>query len=234
MKRNHADEPDYYAAVERHFVSLRGSPLFITPGEWHLIHRWKEQRIPLRVVIQALDQAFQRKRSARPIKRLSYCRQTVEASFRRFREAMAGASDPGVSSDSDRSSQVTSYLRELLESLRSRRAAIEAEHPSLAPLARTLGDCAEALESTFRGELTAETLTGIETELAHWDEILCAGAEQSLDAEERRRLLQAAERALGDYRTRMPAEVYRSAVESAFRKELRRRFALPALSLFYL
>ena len=58
-------DEDYFAAVEAHFVERRGSPLFITPGEWFLVSRWEEQGIPLRVVQEGIDRVFERPRDVR-------------------------------------------------------------------------------------------------------------------------------------------------------------------------
>ena len=83
-------EGNYYGSVEDYFVERRGSPLFITPAEWFLIFRWEEQGIPLPVVKEGIDRVFERPKTRAKPRKLGYCRQTVEATFRRFREVSLG------------------------------------------------------------------------------------------------------------------------------------------------
>ena len=89
-------EGNYYGLVEDYFVARRGSPLFITPAEWFLIFRWEEQGIPLLVVKEGIDRVFERPKTRTKQRKLGYCRQTVEAGFRRFREVSLGASERGL------------------------------------------------------------------------------------------------------------------------------------------
>lgn len=226
-------EEDYYAVVEKHFVTLRGSPLFITPREWQLIHRWRQQQIPLRVVTQGLDRAFERERPQRPIRRLSYCRQTVESSYRRFREAIAGSQPGSIPSRPTQDVQdVRVFLerlnRELLESAKK----LEPAHGALANEVRRVSS--RLLVLLEQNSLDAAGLAELEQELDAFDKLLVEAAEAALGAEERERRLDEAERSLGDYRSRMPDDVFRSALRSAYLKRVRASFDLPALSLFYL
>ena len=226
-------EEDYYRAVEKHFVALRGSPLFITPQEWQLVHRWRESEIPLRVVNEALDRAVergQRKPRNRPLK-LSYCRPTVEAHFRRFREALVGevGRDRATERQADRE-KLAEYLRKLRDALVERRAHPEDTVPELLAV---LDRSAARLSALAEGLQGPEGLAGIETELDALDTELVETAERALAGETRERLRREAEQSIQDYRSRMPDAVFRSALESAFVKKVRASSRLPALSLFY-
>ena len=224
---------DYYAAVERHFVSLRGSPLFVSPAEWQLIHRWREAQIPLRVVKQGLDQAFANRKPHRPIRRLSYCRQTVEATYRRFREAVAGAGSgaPRSYEQAVGSNEVPRYLEQLIGKLETVRQGLEDSHAAL-------DDATERAITRLKtlNEPTDEPigLEALERELRALENELFEAAESALGSEDRAACREAAERSLADYRGRMPAEVHESALRSAYLKRVRARFDLPPISLFYL
>ena len=229
----HEDDGDYYAAVEKHFVALRGSPLFISPREWQLIDRWRQQQIPLRVVKQGLDQAFERSKPNRPIRRLSYCRQTVEANYRRFREAVAGS--PSVEErDGTDPTDVQAYLARLKGELA--RAAEKAGAAS-PPLVDAIDDAVsrlDALASRQAHQADAMGLDEIEQELDVVEKSLLEAAESVLRPEDQCRCSDEAERSLRDYRARMPSEVFESASRAAYLKRVRSIFELPPLSLFYL
>ncbi len=232
--RVNEETEDYHAAVERHFVALRGSPLFVSPREWQLIHRWREAQIPLRVVKQGLDQAFANSKSRRPIRRLSYCRQTVEASYRRFREAVAGVGKAGRETEkqtTDEGSDIRDYLERLAKELAVVRENVD----------DTRFPMCEAIDRTVRrlSALNEETrepirLDDLERELETLEGALIEAAEAALEPKERETCRDAAERSLRDYQARMPADVFESALRRAYLKRVRSRFDLPALSLFYL
>ena len=225
----HGEDEDYYAAVEKHFVALRGSPLFISPREWQLIHRWRQQQIPLRVVKQGLDRAFEKSRPNRPVRRLSYCRQTVEANYRRFREAVAGSSPPDAPSGTD-PSDVQAYLSRLRGELAEVGERVDGASRVLVD---AIADGIRRLDALA----SDETLMGvdeIEQELESVEQNLLAAAESDLTPADRQRCTDEAERSLQDYRARMPSDVFESASRAAYLKRVRSIFGLPPLSLFYL
>ena len=236
MDESRADEvtEEYYAAVERHFVALRGGPLFVSPAEWQLIHRWRETQIPLRVVKQGLDQAFANRKPHRPIRRLSYCRQTVEASFRRFREAVAGGGKTGGGKETlpaDGGSHVREYLERLAGHLAGLREKMDASRSHLRDVIDRTAKRLGALQEETNDPIQLDRL---ERELEALEAALLSAAESVLAPEEREICRHAAERSLRDYRARMPEDVFRSALRSAYVKRVRSRFDLPPLSLFYL
>jgi len=233
-ERSGDEAEDYYAAVERHFVSLRGSPLFVSPAEWQLIHRWRETQIPLRVVKQGLDQAFANRKSHRPIRRLSYCRQTVDASYRRFREAIAGAGQAGPGMEertAEGRSNVHDYLNRLVMKLvAARHGMTDVRSPMREAIDRAVKQLS-ALDEASKEPLGLDEL---ERELGALEAALIETAESVLEPAERAACREAAELSLRDYRDRMPKDVLESAQRSAYLKRVRSRFDLPALSLFYL
>ena len=226
----HGEDEDYYAAVEKHFVALRGSPLFISPREWQLIDRWRQQQIPLRVVKQGLDRAFERSKPNRPIRRLSYCRQTVEAHYRRFREAVAGSSAVEERNGTD-PHDVEAYVSRLKEELVR---AAEKLDVAKQPLVDAIETAVHRLDALGLDKTDAMGLEEIDQELDAVEKDLLAAAESVLPSEDRQRCLDDAERSLRDYRARMPADVFDSASKAAYLKRVRSIFGLPPLSLFYL
>jgi biotin-(acetyl-CoA carboxylase) ligase len=210
-------ESGYYEEVESYFVSRRGSPLFITPSEWDLVWRWEQLGIPLEVVKEGIDQVFDRPKALSRPRRLGYCRQTVEAAFRRFRESGVGAR-AGTADEEDGGG---------LTNIASRLRALSEEKPVLAPIFERDAEAIRAL-----GERAGMTSGEIERELAAIDQNLIADAEAALDTSTRGALRREAETSLEPYRERMPEKVYRSALESAYRRRLRRKLGIPTLSLY--
>ena len=39
-------EATYYQSIEEFFVSHRGDPLFLSNADWHLIRKWRQDRLP--------------------------------------------------------------------------------------------------------------------------------------------------------------------------------------------
>jgi hypothetical protein len=215
---------DYYAEVESHFVARRGSPLFITPSEWDLVWRWEQLGIPLAVVKEGIDLVFERPKAQVKPRRLGYCRQTVEAAFRRFREASlggrAGAMAEEGSGASSHLAEISSRLRELAAEWAERRRE----------LAMLLERTSDALASL--AERPDEAYGEIERELAAVEARLMVETESILGGAVREELRQEAEASLESYRERMPEKIYRAALESAYRRRLRRKLGLPTLSLY--
>jgi BirA family biotin operon repressor/biotin-[acetyl-CoA-carboxylase] ligase len=213
-------EPGYYQEVESHFVARRGSPLFISPSEWDLVWRWEQLGIPLEVVKEGIDRVFERPRTALKPRRLSYCRQTVEAAFRRFREAgLGGRGKAAEEGDSGAAARI--------EEIAARLAELGPERAGLSPLGERTAAALRSLAAR-----ADETPDAIERELGALDGTLLAEAEKVLDEAERSELRRGAESSLESYRERMPEKVYHAALESAYRRRIRRKLGLPTLSLY--
>ena len=206
------DEQGYFGDVEAYFIERRGSPLFITPAEWFLVSKWEEQGIPLHVVHDGIDRVFERPQAAAKPRKLGYCRQTVEAAFRRFREVtLGGGQDRGPVEDRFDAAAHLSRLASKLSRL--------AVAPELAARVRALGGVGENLQRI------EDALTAIDDELVEF-------AEDALDENDRDALLSEAGASLASYRDRMPDKVYQSALKSAYRRRLRDKAKLPRLSLY--
>lgn len=201
---------NYYGAIESYFIERRGSPLFITPAEWFVIAGWEEDGIPLRAVKDGIDRALERpRRGSRPPK-LTYCRQSVRAEFRRSREIQLGGRED--TRPAETAPDTATHLSELA-------ARLEGSHPAVA----------KGVEALARSK---HSPSAVETALEALDEEMIAATEATLDPDLRARLEAAAARSLESYREKMPDQVYQKAVTSAYRKRLRAAMGLPLLSLY--
>jgi biotin-(acetyl-CoA carboxylase) ligase len=223
-RRGVNDEDNYYAEVESYFVGRRGSPLFITPGEWDLVWRWEQLGIPLEVVKEGIDRVFERPKTLSRPRRLGYCRQTVEAAFRRFREASLGGRTGG---EVEEGSGARSHLGEISARLRDLAAEWSDRNREYA---RFLERTADAVQSWC--ERGGEAQGEVERDLFALDDALIAGSEPVLGEAVRGELRREAEISLESYRERMPEKIYQAALESAYRRRLRRKLGLPTMSLY--
>lgn len=226
-KQGPLEEEDYYETVERHFVGLRGSPLFVTPKDWQLIHSWRTMEIPIKVVKEGLDRAFEKRKSSRPVRGLSYCRQTVESAFRRYCEALAGSRNK--SEEREEVVTIQRYLKGLATQLEQASQILKTSRQELSEVA---SQSARKLASLVKESVEQDSYQDVEALLKQVDEDLFGAASRSMSDEERRRCRLEAQKALEGYRSRMPEDVFSSALEVAFRKRVRSLLGLPTLSLF--
>src|SRR5712691_11805471 len=87
---------DYFLEIEGHFASRRGTPFILSGKDWALMQRWREEGIPLPIVIEAIDSVFEKNETSgrrKVISSLSYCRHAVKELWDERREIYAGAGE---------------------------------------------------------------------------------------------------------------------------------------------
>ncbi|HEY7699662.1 MAG TPA: biotin--[acetyl-CoA-carboxylase] ligase [Vicinamibacteria bacterium] len=217
-------DEDFYREVESYFVARRGSPLFITPSEWDLVWRWEQLGIPLAVVKEGIDRVFDRPKTLLKPRRLGYCRQTVEAAFRRFRDSGLGAR---AGATTEEGSGAAAHLNEIASRLRTLAAEWSNQGGELALSLERAADAVRSLS-----ERAPEAPVEVERELEALDGNLVAASEAVLGEAAREELRREAASSLESYRERMPEKIYRAALESAYRRRLRKKLGLPTVSLY--
>jgi hypothetical protein len=194
---------------------------------------WRDAGIPLRVVLQALDNVFASRSAShpsRPVLSLSYCQHAVKEAFDSWREAQvgapAGAAEPAAEpGPNETAGCLEGWARALLvaageshlagaslqrtaERLRQMAAAVQAvDPPSLAQMEEEL----ESLEDLLLDELLAE---------------LAPASRQELEEE--------AARELAPLEGRLTERAYRATFQVHLRARLRARHSLPRLTLYAL
>jgi hypothetical protein len=241
-------EPDpYYRAVEETFNRRRGAPLLLSPRDWALIGEWQSRPIPLRIVLQGIENCFdsfeRRNPGARRINSLSYCRQEVLALHELYlslHAPAAGRPDDGAASDGAaknvaiaRSADqvVARHLTRLVRQARASAAWASQAHidPLVGALASAIVDLKGMKRSLKSSALAPEVL---EAALSRLDAGLLEAARTALPPEEQARLEGDAVTEVGPAGPRMTAEAFRSTVQAASARLLRRRCRLPRLTLF--
>lgn len=230
---------NYFTEIEDAFVRRRGKHLFLSPLDWALMESWKQQQIPLHLVLRAIERAFDsfesrpRKRS---VKSLFYCQEEVEAQFAEWLESQVGAnatSPEGEERDESHFSRIAiqEHLRQRKEQLKQ----LVGAHQAKIEFAETVGRAMERIEeieedlargSEVNSRRVEDSLTGIERMLN--DALL---SNFPSDAE----LVKVEVKGeLKPYRAQIEKAVYQQTLDNLLLKRLRERFGVPRLSLFYL
>lgn len=230
---------NYFTEIEDAFVRRRGKHLFLSPMDWALMESWKQQDIPLHLVLRAIERAFDsfesrpRKRS---VKSLLYCQEEVEAQFAEWLESRVGANEPSPAEKQDDSSKhfsttaIETHLSEKKKILQHLLNA--AGDPNFSEtLARAIDRLSELqVEVTGANQVDArrleDSLTGVDRMLS--DALLLNEHEES------KVLMEEIKAQLKPYRSQMEKAAYDQTFNNLLLKRLRDKFGIPRLSLFYL
>ncbi|HKG80619.1 MAG TPA: hypothetical protein VKA78_14390 [Pyrinomonadaceae bacterium] len=228
---------NYFTEIEDAFVRRRGKHLFLSPLDWALMETWKEQGIPLHIVLRGVEKSFD-SYEARPRKRtmktLFYCQEEVESQYAEWIEARVGSSSGAAETDPDKTPFSVAAITEHLSRSRSSLSALanlRGEDDLSEALARAAALLAE-IENDFAGDATLDTrkledsLTGLERMLN--DSMLSVVTKTALDEVKNEIKDQ-----LKPYRAQMETAVYNQTFNNLLLKRLREQFTVPRLSLFY-
>ena len=207
---------NYFTEIERYYQSKRASFTLLSTLDWALIENWKEQGIPLDVVIKGVDRAFSR--SKRRINSLTYCVNAVAELAKEQKELRTEA--PEVPDHSRE--EVSRYLQDLAEKVR----ALESSLPEFASRFRSIRDAIRAEDGHSLRE-TEQVLGALEEKLVA---ILKVGADERTLLE----VKQDVDRSLAPFRRTMNVEQLAMIEQQLWRRKLMERFEVPRLSLFYL
>jgi hypothetical protein len=228
---------NYFTEIEDAFVRRRGKHLFLSPLDWALMETWKQQGIPLHIVLRGVERSFDSYESRprkRTVKTLLYCQEEVEAQFAEWVDARVGASEQTDRAETDNTpfsaGAVSEHLQrchsELVHLSKSRKEddLSEALSRAAALLQEISDDVTEnAVLDTRRLE---DSLTGLERMLN--EAMLAVITSTELDA-----LKSGVKDQLKPYRNQMESAVYNQTFDNLLLKRLREQFAVPRLSLFY-
>lgn len=71
----------YFLDIEAHFALRRNTPFILSAKDWALMKKWKDEGVPLPIVIEAIDSVFEKNETSgrkKTISSLSYCRHAVK------------------------------------------------------------------------------------------------------------------------------------------------------------
>lgn len=230
---------NYFTEIEDAFVRRRGKHLFLSPMDWALMETWKQQGIPLHIVLRGVEKSFDsyearpRKRS---VKTLLYCQEEVEAQYAEWVEAHVGSATGATAEpESDKTpfsfAAISEHLQRCHSSLSVLAQSRKQEDDLSEGLTRAVALLAD-IEKDFASGATLDTrkledsLTGLERMLN--DSMLSVASSGTLDE-----LKKIVKDQLKPYKAQMDAAVYKQTFDNLLLKRLREQFAVPRLSLFY-
>jgi hypothetical protein len=213
-------EAAYYQTIEEFFVSRRGDPLFLSNADWNLIRKWREARVPLRVVLRGIKDALDGHAHSfsrdQKVGSLAYCAREVEAARERWSLALSlGSLESGL--------DVPAILERFARDLRG--ACGLGAHAARA--------AAQAAEEISLGARQGR-LQDVEGWLAEQEAALVEAIRRDEGADGLREIEAETDRALAPYRDRMPARVLDRLRRDSIVRRLLERHGLPRLSLFHL
>jgi hypothetical protein len=197
---------NYFTEIERFYQSRRESFTLLSTLDWVLIENWKEQGIPLEVVLKGMDRAFSR--AKRKINSLAYCVRAVEQVCE---EQKGLAIEAPEVPDFDKN-EVTAYIKKLADQ-------VEAFDSGIGNSIRTVD--AEDLR------VAEQTLSALEEKLiatlkAGADDATMIALKRDVDSE------------LSPFRSTMSTAQLAMVEQQLWRRKLLEKYGLPRLSLFYL
>lgn len=220
----------YFSEVEEYFVRKRGKNLLVSPLDWALIEAWREQGIPLHIVLRGIDRSFENiqklgKKSTPST--LSYCHNAVMEAHQEYQESRIGKrdeSEEGQALDDQERSGILDMLENLNQALRDL-----PESPGL----KSVVDRMEKLTGDFKeaGEWHPAEL---ERELGSVSDSLVLILKENLDEQVLRNLDKDIKSSLKLYKKRVSKEIYKQLYDKQARQKVMDLFGLPEFSLMNL
>ena len=197
---------NYFTEIERFYQSKRESFTLLSTLDWVLIEGWKEQGIPLELVLKGMDRAFSR--AKRKINSLAYCVRAVEEVCEEQKELTIEAPElPDFDGN-----EVVAYIQKLANQVESIDMRI-----------------AQTIRTVETGDLKAaeQTLSALEEKLI---------AKIKVDADDKTMIevKRDVDGELNPYRSTMTAAQLAMVEQQLWKRKLLERFNMPRLSLFYL
>jgi hypothetical protein len=207
---------NYFTEIEQFYQTRRESFTLLSTLDWVLIENWKDQGVPLDLVLKGIDRAFSRAR--RRINSLAYCIKAIEEVIEEQKDTRVDRPElPVISKD-----ETSKYLTELATKV----DALSNVFPEFASKITEVATSVRAVDTgNFRE--AEQMLSALEDRLIS---ILRIAAEESVLLEIRRDV----ESELGPFRSTMTTDQLAMLEQQLLKRKLLERYNVPRLSLFYL
>ena len=207
---------NYFTEIENFYQSKRESFTLISSLDWVLIENWKEQGIPLEVVLKGIDRAFSK--AKRRINSLAYCVRAVDEVLHEEKETRIERPNlPEIPNDE---------VQKFLEKIAGRTSSLISSFPEFAPRIASISDAVRAVDSSNFRE-AEQILNALE-------EKLIAILKVASDESTMREIQGGVETDLAPCRATMTVEQLSMLEQQLWRRKLMERYNLERLSLFYL
>ncbi|MEO8054486.1 MAG: hypothetical protein ABI768_05005 [Acidobacteriota bacterium] len=224
------DEEAYATRVEEAFIAERGTPFLLSPKDWTLIRGWRENGVPVDVVVRAVREAFEKRRArgqAGKISSIAYCASAVEELWEMERRGLVGKARGIAAADANAPAREVS-LALLSKGLREPSKPFApggADEDFLGRVREKAAAKVDAIPREGPFEESEERLSAIEASLVK--EIL-----RGLPPKQKELVDSLVSSALGDVAGVSPAVVERMR-RALTRREVRLLLGLPALTLLH-
>jgi hypothetical protein len=207
---------NYFTEIERYYQSRRETFTLLSTLDWVLIENWKDQGIPLEIVLKGIDRAFSKAR--RRINSLAYCSSAVAAVIQEQKDLHTESPAP----PEFKPEEVQAYLDQLSERVRG----LEKPFPEFA---RRIASIADAIREQDVRDLRAgeNGLTALEEKLTS---LIKVAADESAMIEVQNDV----QSGLSPVRSKMTVEQLTMLEQQLWKRKLMERYGIPRLSLFYL
>ncbi|MGH9341662.1 MAG: hypothetical protein ACRD1R_19270 [Acidobacteriota bacterium] len=221
MKRNYFN---YFTEIEEYFIRKRAKSLLVSPLDWCLIELWKENGIPVHIVLRGIDRSFESAQDKRrkPPNTLFYCHPAILEAFEEYSQAMVGASPQDDPAENGHSSQpVLKFLDELAFSLKDRQSEV------FERAAERLGALMD--EISKRDEVLYEEIDQDLGKIGAW---LAEHLQKQIDPNQLKQIKKEVKKEMRLYKMRLSTELYERLERSYLDRRIRELFGLPEFSLF--
>jgi hypothetical protein len=219
MESSDATDDDYFLEIEDCFSRLRRTPFVFSGKDWALMKEWKDEGIPLPIVLEALEGCFSKSgegKRGRVVSSLRYCRHAVRELWSERKDLYVGREAGVVESDPK------SALEELGRTLE--------EAAAMAPVEVQAILRSSAMELLPLGH--ARGVPQIEEALLSLEDALFEQLEAALPADVRDSILRELDRQMMALPASADAAVVDRTRRANFKRLLRSRLQIPRLSLF--
>jgi hypothetical protein len=207
---------NYFTEIELFYQARRESFTLLSTLDWVLIENWKDQGVPLDLILKGIDRAFSRAR--RQINSLAYCAKAIDEVIEEQKETRVERPEmPQISSEETRK-----YLANLAEQVN----AVQPLFPEFASKIASLAGSVREVETNSLRD-AEQTLSAMEEKLIS---ILRIAADESVLVE----IHKDVESELAAFRSTMTTQQLAMIEQQLSKRKLLERYNLPRLSLFYL
>ena len=232
------NEDEYCRELEAYLCRKNDGHLIRIVGpSFERVCGWAAQGIPFRIACQGIDSYFVRyyaKGARRRPVQIDFCENDILDAFDAWRRAV-GVRLPGAGLDqADAPAPKTKrslpeHLDRVAERVTNRRAGLTPPPPEFDAVLETIAREAAAFRD-MPGPIRGETRERVKARLVELDRMMMDAARAEAGVPVLDALRAEAAEELAAFRDRMPAEVYRRAVESAVDRLLRVREQLPVVT----
>ena len=207
---------NYFTEIEHHYQSKRDSFTLLSTLDWVLIETWKDQGIPLEIVLKGIDRAFSRAR--RDVNSLAYCTRAVTEVIDEQKDLRTEEPAPPDLGEDE--------IRAFLGQLAGRIASLSQTFPEFSNHLKAVADSVQSID--------ASDLRSGENALNALEEKLLSILKIAADDRSLVELGDDVQRSLSPFRSKMTVEQLAMLEQQLWKRSLLEKYGVPRLSFFYL